>query len=61
MCHEQFHRARAWDRPDVDEWREDDEETEPERADEDVPAFLTDDDPDETPDEDLEILTDGGD
>ena len=59
MCHEQFHRARAWDRIDADEPREENDERE--TADEDVPAFLTQDDPDDTPDEDIEILTDGGD
>lgn len=51
MCHDQFHRARAWD-------RETDDADEPaaESADDGLPPFLAD----EEPDEDLDLLTDGG-
>lgn len=52
MCHEQFHRARVWDRE-----SEDVDETDEESVDEGPPSYLADEDPDE----DLEILTDGGD
>ncbi len=53
MCHDHFTRNRAWeeDPTEREEIAEDDAETEP------IPPLRTDDD---EPDEDLELLTDGG-
>ena len=56
MCHEQFHRARYWDREDADE-SADDDTTVDEPTEDWTPSYLSE----EEPDEDLEVLTDGGD
>ena len=57
MCHEQFHRARAWDREEDDE-SEAESRTVDELTEHWTPSHLSEED---EPDEDLDVLTDGGD
>jgi len=68
MCHEQFHRVRVWDSEESiedlteqlleDEPADDRKDADPtaELAEEDLPSFLAD----EEPDDELDVLTDGG-